>query len=393
MKKYRLTEPKTLLGVLNKLQNLPVTFPGPDLKYIISATKVEKGLTLSTHIVLTPLQEDMGKPDKLIAILKENKVELHIKQVNPYQNDLYDVFEILIEPLERSSKRAPIKNIFLTSLRLAETVDIATILSLYGKTSLITQTINQFQTFIEKALLNNSYFIKKVTVGFFYSANTPLLEQLSLAKAPYFLRDAHKKIFYTENGFFNPEGKMKPKEIENLIANLLVNNIKSVLIVPLFTTGNVLLGYVEIQSNMPNLGNDFLAHEISSPNGISAVLSFLESSSEDFIFNLEVAHIKEWVEISPKEYVRDLSQDGRGVGIFYSGEDKSSRFPLGSKVSFQILINSQPYLFQGNLKGWKKAVNPGEKSILGIRIHACNPPNGIELLRAYASNLLVRDIR
>lgn len=393
MKKYRLTDPKTLLGVLNKLQHVPVTYPGPDYKYIIASAKVEKGLSLNTHITLNPLQEDMGKPDKLIAILKENKVELHIKQVNPYQNDLYDVYEILIEPLERSAKRAPVKNIFVQSLSMAETVNIATILSIYGKTSIITQTINQFQYFIENALLNNGYFIKKVNIGFFYQVNTPLLEHLSQAKVPYFLRDAHKKIFYTENNFFRPDTKMQPREIDSMLNNLLVNNIKSVLIVPLFTTGNTLLGFIEIQSNLPNLGNEFIAKDISSPNGLPLLLNFLDSNSEDFIFNLEVSYVKEWEELSPKELVRDISQDGRGIGIFYSGPDKSSKYPPGSKVSFVLTINGQPYLFQGNLKGWKKPNSEKEKAILGFRIHTSNPPNGIELLRAYASSILLKDLR
>jgi hypothetical protein len=393
MKKYRLTDPKTLLGVLNKLQGIPVTLPGTEFKYIIEGAKVEKGLNLSTNINLTPLQDEMGKPDKLIAILKENKVELLIKQVNPFQNDLFDVIEILIEPLERSAPRAPIKNIAVEKIQLAETVDIATILSLYGKTSIITQTINSFQSHIENTLIQNNYFIKKVNVGFFYAATSPLLEHLSQLKTSYFLRDAHRKIFYTDKSFFKPDTKMQPREIDSMLNNLLLNNIKSVLIVPLFTTTNVILGYVEITSNMPNLGNDFLADEIDSPNGMSAVTSFLDSSAEDFIFNLELAYVKEWNQVAGKENIRDLSQDGRGIGIFFSGKDISDKYPTGSKVSFDIIINNQLYTFLGNLKGWKKPGSPGEMSILGLRIHSCNIANGIELLRAYSSKIILNEIK
>lgn len=389
MKKYRLTDPKTLLGILNKLQGIPVTFPGTNLKYIIEGAKVEKGLNLSTNVTLTPMQEEMGRPDHLIAILKENKVELRIKLMNPYQNDLFDVIEILIEPLERSSPRAPIKNILVESVNLAETVDIATILSLYGKTSLITQVINQFQAQLENSLIQNNYFIKKITVGFFYAATSNLLEHLSQAKSPYFLRDAYRKTFYTEKGFFNPTTKMQPREIDAMLNNLLLNNTKSVLIVPLFTNTNVLLGYIEIISNMPNLGNDTLADEIESNNGISAILTFLESTAEDFIFNMEISYIKEWKEISEKEIIRDLSQDGRGVGIFYSGEDISSKYPPGSKIGFRIRINNQPYNFLGNLRGWKSPEKPNDKTMIGVRIHNCDQDNGVELLRAYASSVII----
>ena len=197
MKRYRLTDSKTILGVLNRLQSVPVTQTGTNFKYIIESARVENGLSQNSNINLTPLQDEMGKPDRLMAILKENKVELKIKQVNPFQNDLFDVVEILIEPLERSAARANLKNINAENIHVSETVDIATILSLYGKTSIITQTINQFQSHLENSLIQQGYFIKKINVGFFYAATSSLLEHLSQAKSPYFLRDSHRKIFYT----------------------------------------------------------------------------------------------------------------------------------------------------------------------------------------------------
>jgi hypothetical protein len=393
MKRYRLNDPKTLLGVLNKLQNIPVTLPGTEFNYIIESPKLENGLVKSTNIKLTPLQAEMGKPDHLMAILKENKVDLKLKQVNPYENDLFDVIEIIIEPLERSSKRATLNGIQVQEIHISENVQIATILSLYGKTSIITQTINQFQNHLERTLTSYNFFIKKINVGFFYSATNPLLEQLSQAKAPFFLRDSHKKIYYTERSFFNPINKMPQRELDATVHNYLLNNVKSALIVPLFANNNMLIGYVEITSNTPNLGNDHLANDIESNNGISAVLAFLESSSEDFIFNMEIAYVKDWKLLSHKENIRDLSQDGRGVGIFYSGADRSEEFPPGSKISFQIKINNQVYTFYGNLKGWKKPKPDSTRGIIGTKIHSCDIPNGIELILQYADRVIQGTLR
>ncbi|WCL48956.1 hypothetical protein [Leptospira sp. GIMC2001] len=392
MKRYRLTDSKTILGVLNRLQSVPVTQTGTNFKYIIESVRMENGLSQNSNINLTPLQDEMGKPDRLMAILKENRVELKIKQVNPFQNDLFDVVEILIEPLERSAARANLRNIQAENIHLSETVDIATILSLYGKTSIITQTINQFQSHLENSLIQHGYFIKKINVGFFYAATSSLLEYLSQSKSPYFLRDSHRKIFYTERGFFNPTSKMSDKELDQMLNNQLLNNIKSTLIVPLFTNRNVLLGYVEISSNMPNLGNDTLANDIESPGGISAVLSFLESSAEDFIFNMEIGYVKEWKKISDKEDIRDLSQDGRGVGIYFSGSAKEEEFPTGSKIVFSIKINNQYYSFYGNLRSWKPG-GADSKALIGTRIHTCDIPNGINLLQSYANNIMSKEIK
>ncbi|NCN10579.1 MAG: hypothetical protein GW938_12120 [Leptospira sp.] len=388
MKRYRLNDPNTLLGILNKLQNIPVNQPGTELSYLIESPKIENGLAKSTHIKLTPLGGEIGKPELVVAILKENKVELKIKLLNPFQNDLFDVTEITIEPLARSTKRASLSGIQAQNIQIAENVQIATILSLYGKTSIITQTINKFQNHLERTLTAHNYFIKKINVGFFYSTTNPLLEQISQTKTPFFLRDSHKKIIYIERTFFNPKNKMQQREIDATFHNYLVNNIKSVLIVPLFTNKNMLIGYVEISSNTPNLGNPDLSENIESNNGISALLAFIESSSEDFIFNMEFAYVKEWQPISEKETIRDLSEDGRGVGIYYSGEDVSEKYPAGSKISFQISINNQVYTFFGNLKGWKKPKPDFSKGIIGTKIHSCDIPNGIELVQRYASNII-----
>jgi hypothetical protein len=110
--------------------------------------------------------EEMGKPDLLVAIMKENKVEIRIKQENPYRNDLYHVIEVIIEPLERSAARATIKNIKLLNLHYSPQLDLTSVLSLYGKTSMITQTIQKFQVMLETSLNQFGYFITKVREDF-----------------------------------------------------------------------------------------------------------------------------------------------------------------------------------------------------------------------------------
>ena len=197
MKKYILTDQKTLTTILGRIVNKPINSVTEDKKYTITKVMAEKDLNNTTNVILEALEGEIEKPQVLVSIMKENKVEIRLKQDNPYRNDLYIVLEIIIEPLERSAARASIKNIKLLNLHYAPQLDLTSVLSLYGKTSIITQTIQQFQVMLESSLNQFGYFITKVQVGFYYSADTPLLNALADAKSAYFLRDAYKKQFYT----------------------------------------------------------------------------------------------------------------------------------------------------------------------------------------------------
>ncbi|MCX7997469.1 MAG: hypothetical protein N3A69_00770 [Leptospiraceae bacterium] len=394
MKKYILTDQKTLTSILNKLVGKQINCVSDDKKYIITKVMAEKDLNSSTNIVLEAVEGEIQKPQTLVSILRENKVEIRIKQENPYRNDLYTVLEIIIEPLERSAARATIKNIKLYNLHYSPQIDLTSVLSLYGKTSIITQTIQQFQIMLETSLNQYGYFITKAQVGFYYSADTPLLNALADAKTAYFMRDAYKKQFYTERGFFNPNLKFKPQFIDSMVQAHLIENVKSILIVPFFGNGNVLLGYVELYSSLPNLGNEILAKEIESANGIGPLINFIESRCEDFTFELELAYVKDWKLFAQKEDAIDISQDGRGLGISISGgEDKDFSFlERGCKLAFTISINKKNYLFYGSIKNVKKPKDPKGNWNLGVRIFSCDKPEGISLLSAYATQLISNNL-
>jgi hypothetical protein len=393
MKKYILTDQKTLVTILSRLINKQINSVTEDKKYIINKVIAEKDLNSSTNIVIEPVEGEIGKPQNMVSIMKENKVEIRLKQENPYRNDLYTVLEIIIEPLERSAARATIKNIKLLNLHYAPQMDLTSVLSLYGKTSVITQTIQQFQAMLESSLNQFGYFITRVNVGFFYAADTPLLNSLADAKSAYFLRDSYKKQFYTERGFFNPSQKFKPQVVDSMVQSHLLENVKSILTVPFFGVGNVLLGYVELYSSLPNLGNETLQKEIESANGISPLLNFIESRCEDFTFELELSYVKEWKLFSTKEDAIDISQDGRGLGISLTGGKDYKFLEKGSKMAFSISINKKNYLFYASLKNIKKPkVDPNANWNLGVRIYTCDKPEGVGLLAAYATQLITNNI-
>jgi hypothetical protein len=162
MKKYILTDQKTLTTILGRIVNKPINSVTEDKKYTITKVMAEKDLNNTTNVILEALEGEIEKPQVLVSIMKENKVEIRLKQDNPYRNDLYIVLEIIIEPLERSAARASIKNIKLLNLHYAPQLDLTSVLSLYGKTSIITQTIQQFQVMLESSLNQFGYFITKV---------------------------------------------------------------------------------------------------------------------------------------------------------------------------------------------------------------------------------------
>ena len=394
MKKYILTDQKTVTSILNRLVGKQINSVTEDKKYVITKVLAEKDLNNSTNVILEAVDGKIQKPQTMVSIMKENKVEIRLKQENPYRNDLYTVLEIIIEPLERSAARATIKNIKLFNLHYSPQIDLTSVLSLYGKTSIITQTIQQFQIMLETSLNQFGYFITKVQVGFYYSADTPLLNALADAKTAYFMRDAYKKQFYTERGFFNPNLKFKPQVIDSMIQGQLLENVKSILIVPFFGNGNVLLGYVELHSSLPNLGNEILTKEIESANGIGPLLNFIESRCEDFTFELELAYVKEWKLFSQKDDAIDISQDGRGLGISLAGGPGKdfSFLERGCKLAFTISINKKNYLFYGSVKNVKKPKDPNGNWNIGVRLFSCDKPEGISLLSAYATQLISNNL-
>lgn len=388
MKKYILTDQNTLVGIIKKLVSKTLTARVDNSQYTILSYSTEKDINKSVHICIKAINGKINKPDVLISIAKDNKVEIRIKQVNPYQDDLFLIQEIIITPLERSAKRASIKNIKLLNLHYSPSMDLTSLLSLYGKTSIITQTLQNFQMNLENILNKYGYFITKVNVGFYYAANTPLLNQLADAKSPYFLRDAYRKLFYTERMFFNPQSKIKEEHINSFTQKHLIENVKSVLIVPFFAAGNTLLGYVELQSSLPNLGNDGLNYDIESSSGISAIMSFMESRCEDLTFELELAYVKEWKFFSAEEDIIDISEDGKGMGCYIA---KGSQYPFlqqGAKIAFSILINGQNYEFFAGIKNAKPSSYSPEAVNMGVRIYISNPPDGIGLLSTYAEQLI-----
>jgi hypothetical protein len=395
MKKYILKEQKTLENVINKLLNKPVNSVHEENRpYTITNLTLEKDLNNSVTIQIEGIEgAEIGKPDLLQTIVKDNKVELRIKQQSPYRNDLYTVVEVIIEPLERSAQRAAIRNIKLLNLHYSPQIDLTSVLSLYGKTSIITQTIQKFQVMLESSLNQFGYFITKVRVGFYYAADTPLLNALADAKTSYFLRDAYKKQFYNERNFFNPISKFKPQNIDAIVQNLLLDNVKSVLIIPFFGNGNTLLGYVEIFSSLSNLGNEYLQNDIESGMGISQLINFISSRCEDFTYELELSYVKEWKMFSAKEDAIDISQDGRGLGIFLSQIKDYSFLENGSKIAFSIPINKKHYLFYASVKNVKK-IKSGDNlgTSIGVRIYSCDQPEGIGLLATYATQLITKNL-
>lgn len=353
MKKYRLTDQRTVLGIVSKLTTTVLLDKDSKQKFTLTNPVAVKDILKSVHITIATTEPIVSKPKSLVCVLKENRVELRVKAVNPYQDDLLQVYEILIEPLERSAKRAAIEDISAYEFKMAQTADLGTVISIYGKTSIINQILNQWQVHLEQVLTSYGYFIKRIHIGFYYAVDTQLMEALATSRAPYYVRDANRRIFYTDRGFFSPK-KLSEIYVRSYLDSLLLNNVKSTLIFPFFSNGKVLLGYFEIISNLPDLGNSILQSNIEGSEGIGPLLAFLDQKAEEFVFQLEFAYAKDWETLIRTTPVRDISQDGRGIGMSLPAGTNIENRALGSPVSFQMVINSSPYTFFGSLRSMKK---------------------------------------
>lgn len=385
MKKYRLTDQRTLLGILSKLNSTVLIDPETKQKFGIKDPNAVGDMVKAVHFTLYSQEAVQTKPKTLTCVLKENRVELRVKQVNPYQEDLFHVTEILIEPLERSAKRANIESVSAYDLKMAQTADLGTVISVYGKTSIINQALNQWQVHLEQTLTHYGYFIKKIQIGFFYAAETVLMESLAQSKVPFYIRDANRKIFYTNRGFYSTK-KLSEIYVRSYLESLLLNNIKSVLIFPVFSTSKVLLGYFEISSNLPDLGNAALQEDIEGDSGIGPLMDFLDQKAEEFVFQLEFAYAKDWEVVAKATSIRDISQDGRGIGIYLPNEALLEGKNFGAPVSFVTMINSLPYTFYGSMRNIKKS--DYDLPSIGVQIFQCDRADGLPLLARYASNLI-----
>jgi hypothetical protein len=391
MKKYRLTDQRTVLGILSKLTNTTLTDPKTQAKFQIKNPNSVNDINKSVQFTLQSEEPLVTNPTYLTCVLKDNRVEIKIKQVNPYQSDLFLASEVGIEPLERSAKRAQIDSIQVKDFKVAAKVDVSTVISLYGKTSLINQALNQWQVHLEQVLTSFGYFIKRVNIGFYYAADSPLLEALSSSSTPFYLRDSNRGVFYTDQGFFSHK-KLSDIYIRTYLDNLLVNNVKSVLIFPVFTTDKVLLGYFEIISNLPDLGNAALQNDISGPQGINPLLAYLETQANEYVFHLEFSYAKDWEMIAKQSLIRDLSQNGRGIGIYLPLDNTLESKPLGSPVSFQIDINNLAYTFFGSLRSIKKPANDNSNPVAGVQIFQCDRADGLDLIESYAAQLISPEV-
>lgn len=388
MKKYIITETNTLLSIVDKLSG-KIFSSNKETGYVITKIKTQSGeLNPFVSVLLKRRGEIENEINKLYIVLKENKIQFKLKKVNPQRKDLYNVYEVVIEPLTRIFDRVKIENIHVQNIYYAPFVDITTILSLYGKTSIINQKSHKFQSLIESTLNRYNYFITKVNFGFFFAVNSHLMNCLADEKVPYFLQDAHFRTFYKERNFFNPDGKLKEKVIDQMLESLLLQNVKSVLIQPFFNKRGTLLGYVEIQSNLPSLGSPNLSEEIEPATGIDALMNYIEQQCEDFNFELELDYVKDWTFILEKGNILDISQDGRGLGVLLPEGENYSFFESGYKLKFSILINQTEYSFFAGIRN----IKTGEGGYrLGIRIYNCYPVDGIQLLSSYANMIIQKN--
>ena len=74
MKKYILTDQKTLTTILGRIINKPINSVTEDKKYIITKVMAEKDLNNTTNVVLEAVEGEIEKPQALVSIMKENKV-------------------------------------------------------------------------------------------------------------------------------------------------------------------------------------------------------------------------------------------------------------------------------------------------------------------------------
>ncbi len=118
----------------------------------------------------------------------------------------------------------------------------------------------------------------------------------------------------------------------------------------------------------------------------------MDARAEEFVFQMEFAYAKDWTQIADQGMIRDISQDGAGIGIYIKDKEFIETKTLGSPISFQIEINSHLYTFYGSLRSIKLASSDSENHSIGVQIFQCDRQEGMSLLASYASTLIGKEV-
>ncbi len=375
MNAYRLTEKKTIALALEKARPGSGKSGGKSVR--IEEIRDEDNVSESIVIrVSEPIADDL-----LTYTFKTNYIKIRVQLLD---GTTYRVKDIVIEPITRTAKRVESRT-RVYNVSFAPTVDIASSIALYGKTSNIAKACQMMKMLLVNHLNAYRYMVSECDIGFFFASDSELLQKVEEAGDNFFMVDALNRSIHGGPGYANPVEEFAKEKQDAFYTRYARGKIRSQYIFPFRDQVGTVMGYFDLRSTTPALGR---AGNLTGPDAageLSLFNQFLFQKAEELVFQMEMYSIKNWIPLAESEELVDLSQDGRGARITIRNPEAEKHLRKGAKIQFAMPLQNSNHGFITSVRLIKKTE---EGLHVGVRINRGSEEQSLQLLGNYAQGLI-----
>ncbi len=366
---YRLTDHQSMLHALQRVQGKE----GRSAGLPVTVQAVETDAAVGEEIVL---RTNAKATEAIVYPFKENLLKIRIQGLDETS---YRVKDIVIEPVARHSARVE-SNVRVSEVLAAPPVDITSSIALYGKTSSIAKTCQMGKMFLINHLNSRGFMVSDCSIGFYYASDNELFQHLEENGKHLFVIDALSKSVHAGPAYYDPVTDLREDRRETFFTSYSRDKVRSHYVYTFRDQVGTVMGYVDLRSTMPGLGQRALSSAESRGRTLALFEEFLFEQCVDLVFQMEMFSVKQWVRIGNSEELLDVSENGRGARLTVRTEAERI-LRQGSKVRFQLALNGAAHEFTATVR----SVKPHEGGLaVGLRIHRGSAENSLPLLAAFA---------
>ena len=367
---YRLTDRQSMMHALQRIQGKEGKSGG--LPIVVEA--VEADDSVGDDIVL---RTNAAAKESIVYPFRENLLRIRVQSLD---EKTYRVKDIAIEPVTRQSVRVE-SHIKVSDVLGAPTVDIASSIALYGKTSSIAKTCQMGKMFLLNHLNARGFMLSDCTIGFYYTSGEELFQRLEETGSHLFVIDALSRTLHTGKGYDDPVADATDDRKEAFFTGYTREKTRSRFVYTFRDQVGTVMGYVDVRSTMPGLGHRGLASKETRAKTLTLFTEFLFEQCVDLVFQMEMFSVKQWVRLGASEELLDLSENGRGARLSVKAKEAERLLKQGSKIRFTMVLGGAGHVFTATVR----SVKPLEQGFaVGLRIHRGSVENSMQLLADFS---------
>lgn len=369
---YRLTDHSSMLHALQRV----VGKEGRSGAQALQVQAVDADETVTEDLLL---RTDHPAEETIVFTFRDNILRV---RVQPVEELIYKVKDILIEPATRQSVRVESK-VLVTEVLGTPPVDIASSIALYGKTSSIAKTCQMGKMHLMNHLNARGFMVSDCRIGFYYSADMDLYHRLETSGHHMFVVDALKRAVHSGKEYEHPLVGLPESRHEDFFTGYARDKIRSHYVYTFRDQVGTVMGFVEFRSTMAGLGQKQLVQEEGREKTLKLFEIFLFEQCVDLVFQMEMFSVKQWIRLGSQEDLLDISENGRGARLHVRSKETERVLRQGSKVRFNLELGGQAHTFTATVRS-VKPVDDG--FAIGLRVHRGSADNSLHLLGLFAKS-------